>query len=429
MGTIEDIASLLRKGPEMMSDLNAVKLNTKSVARGANEATFQFPCLISDTVPIDMANTIARTLDRKYAAYTQTWISLHPFMDISVDPTPMSYLRRLHQNLKLESGNIISDVEYKSMVDGTYTGETQIYMNEDQSFGVVFSTDNASTKSLLENNRELLRTYLSDFNLKPIVEADLDHTNSYDLAKAMIDNKAKQHDDEQRKLIMSQSDRMRAPQLVDREVKKTNDMIPFGIQVRLIGKNAKNEFVQYVDFIIGVKAILHPVKSDEIIENIKRALQNKSLSFKLLRWTTGEISLIKNIILDLDNVKMDVSSRNNGNPYFAALRRLKNRKMKVKDLTVPYALIPNTTICISSYEVDFMQNSYGIDLRNRDIVKKLKESLFLMSFIIIDEGTGTIDIYEDGSDGFQTYALETLERENSLNSNKLGREIGRMISH
>lgn len=51
-----------------------------------------------------------------------------------------------------------------------------------------------------------------------------------------------------------------------------------------------------------------------------------------------------------------------------------------------------------------------------------------MSFMIIDEGSNTVNILYDGDSTFQTYALETLERENSLNSNKLGREIGRMIS-
>ena len=47
----------------------------------------------------------------------------------------------------------------------------------------------------------------------------------------------------------------------------------------------------------------------------------------------------------------------------------------------------------------------------------------------MDEGTGTISVMYDGDASYQTYSLETLERDNSLNSNKLGREIGRMISH
>ena len=72
---------------------------------------------------------------------------------------------------------------------------------------------------------------------------------------------------------------------------------------------------------------------------------------------------------------------------------------------------------------------FAIDVLDPSVGKKLISSLFLMAFVIMDEGTGTISILYDGDDTFQTYALETLERDNSMNSNKLGREIGRMISH
>ena len=52
-----------------------------------------------------------------------------------------------------------------------------------------------------------------------------------------------------------------------------------------------------------------------------------------------------------------------------------------------------------------------------------------MTFIICDDGAGTVDILYDGDATFQTYALESIEREVSMSSNKLGREIGRMIAH
>lgn len=55
--------------------------------------------------------------------------------------------------------------------------------------------------------------------------------------------------------------------------------------------------------------------------------------------------------------------------------------------------------------------------------------LSLIAFVIIDEATGTVNILYDGDSDYQTYSLETLQRQNDLTSNKLGREIGRMISH
>ena len=98
------------------------------------------------------------------------------------------------------------------------------------------------------------------------------------------------------------------------------------------------------------------------------------------------------------------------------------------DLTVPHALVPNTTLVMTSYEADYLRNHYAIDIMNAKIARRLVDTMFLMALIVVDEGTGTVDILYDGSSNYQTYSLETLEREVSLNSNKLGREIGRMIS-
>jgi hypothetical protein len=55
-------------------------------------------------------------------------------------------------------------------------------------------------------------------------------------------------------------------------------------------------------------------------------------------------------------------------------------------------------------------------------------SLFLMNFAIVDDGTRTVDILYDGENTFQTYALETLERELMNSSNRIGKELTRMIS-
>ena len=166
-----------------------------------------------------------------------------------------------------------------------------------------------------------------------------------------------------------------------------------------------------------------------MVDNIARALQNKSLMFKLLKWTTGEISLVKDIILNLQDIKTDAMSRTNKkSPFFNTLKRLKNKRVGLRNLTVPHALIPNATIVITSYEADLLENNYGIDVRNEAVATKLIKNLFLMSFIIMDEGTGTISVLYDADKSFQTYSLETLERDNAMNSNKLGREIGRMIA-
>lgn len=438
MGMVDDISAILRVGvsrandamrygPTITGPIKSVVPNTKSIVRGAKDATFQFPCLISDTVPVDLANTLARTLDRVYADLTQAWISMHPIMDMSLDPTPMSYLKRLHQNIRLESVEETTDEGelYERSITEAYSGEALLYLSKNKNYGVLISGSSA-TKEMLESHKQYLDKYMADYDMMPMTEADTDGTTALDLANSLMDSKLRQVENEDRVTRMNQMSRRESPKLLERDVKKSNDMTPFGIQVRLIAKNEKNEFFQYIDFVIGIKAILHPIKSDEMINNIQRTLQNRSPVFKFLRWTTGEISLIKNIILNLDELKLDASSKNR---WFPTLRKLKKRKFGLHELTVPHAVIPNATMVISSYEADYLENNLAIDVHNPNVARKILANLFLVAFVVIDESRETVSILYDGDSDFQVYSLETLERENSLSSNKLGREIGRMISH
>ena len=302
-------------------------------------------------------------------------------------------------------------------------------MNPEKTYGVLFNVADKTTRELMESHRDFLEDYMSDFDLAPIEVMEADEPNAYDLANAVVQGQIAKGERDRMDRQMNQTSKSQAPKLVDRDIKKSNDLLPYGIQVRLIAVNDKKEFVQFVDFIVGVKTILHPVTSNDMVDNIARALQNKSLMFKLLKWTTGEISLVKDIILNLQDIKTDAMSRTNKkSPFFNTLKRLKNKRVGLRNLTVPHALIPNATIVITSYEADLLENNYGIDVRNEAVATKLIKNLFLMSFIIMDEGTGTISVLYDADKSFQTYSLETLERDNAMNSNKLGREIGRMIA-
>ena len=250
----------------------------------------------------------------------------------------------------------------------------------------------------------------------------------------MIKNGEKKlRDEEEEKrnnLAFQKAQSYRAPMFNDKDVKKANDVMPYTINVRLMAVNDKNEFVQFMDFVLGVKAILHPISSDEVVENVQRVLKNQNPLFKFIRWTTGEISLVKNLILNLDDIKSDALYKSHGrNPWFSQLKRLKERRLGIHDFTVPHALIPNSTLVITQYEVDYLKNKYAIDLENTKIARRMIDALFLMAFIIVDDGSGTVEILYKDEPAYQTYALETLERDLSMNSNKLGREIGRMISH
>lgn len=432
MGFINDILNVMRKGPEVASQINSVKLNTKSITRGAKDSTFQFPCLIADSVPLDMANTMSRTLDKVYASFTQTWLSMNSVVDITIDPTPLDYLRKMHQNLKLEGALkdlIVDEDDVESYLEKVQDGKYKLYMSKDNSYGVVFNVSNKTNRAILESHKELLKEHLSHIDTQPLesfYEADL--ADKADIIDRFVNAQAGKASIQRQKNLADISNGVQAPKLLDRDIKKTNDMVPLGVQVRLVAVNDKKEFVQYMDFIVGVKTIMHVIQTDDMVDNLKRGIENKSLLFKFLRWTTGEISLFKDIILNLDEIKNDTVKKAGKSPFFGTLQRLKNKKVGITNFTVPHAIIPNATVVISSYEVDVLQSKYGIDIRRDAIVKMLMNNLFLMAFVIMDEGSGTVSVFYDGDQTYQTYSIETLERDNAMNSNKLVKEIGRMIS-
>ena len=86
MGYLDDINTIIKTTASAKDSIQ--KNQHKSIVRGAHEGTLQFPCLVSDAIPIDMASTIAKTLERVYASFVQSYLSLNNTVDISVDKNP-----------------------------------------------------------------------------------------------------------------------------------------------------------------------------------------------------------------------------------------------------------------------------------------------------------------------------------------------------
>ena len=420
MGFIEDISSLIRKGPEVASQIDNFKLNNKSIARGAKDSTFQFPCIIVNTIKGEDANVIARTLDKVYATFAQTWLSMNSTFDITLDPTPLSYLKRIHQNTNFESS------EEDELLEES---DAKLYWASDDSFGMLFTPIYENTGDIGRSNREGLREYLSDYNLSPfevVGEAKSDQTSFQDFANAAISGvaNAKRTD-----AMLKAAGKSFAPKLTDRDLKKSNDLLPYAIEVRLIAVNARKEFVNFVDVVIGIKTILHSVSSEEMVKNIGMIMMNRDPLFKFLKWTTGEISFFKDLVLNLNEIRYNAASTGKGKlPYFNTLQRLKKQKIAMNNFTSPRFILPNSTFVLSTYEVDVLRDQYGVDLRDATTAKSLINKLFLIGLVIVDVTDDSLKVMYDGDSSFQYYSLSVLERENLTNQTLLNREIGRMLT-
>ena len=546
MGQLQDIQDLIDK---VRSAKNAVEV-PKSIVRNAQSGTLQYPCLISDSIAVDMASTIAKTMERVYASFIQIYLSTHNTIDISVDKNPNAFLRKFHKNIKLEStildlykeNCIEEDVEYDELMERVYDGTTVAFINEKTNEMIVFNFTEEFPREVYESHKEGLVESLRDIDFRPIVnignspyyegikddvEFLYDKNNPYNRnryavyrklqseynndeyrKKKKIDSEFKDQDREKdfsdfmrredyksgislksiptnmlntaangaintglnylaNRAMAKQNlknsmelERLKSANTIDIErkkgeitrknkryelgisgisvptlmkdsdVKKANEMQPYTMQVRLMAINNHNEFVQFMDFIIGIKVNLHLIKSEEMIINLQRTVDNKSSKlFNFIRWTTGEKSLFKDLLLGVNDTKLDVANKSRGSsPWWVTLKRLRETARARNLIFNTRGVIPQSTIAISQYEVDAIKERYGYDLANPQFGVRVMNALFLMCFIIVDEGTRTVNILYDGSKSYQTYALETLEREVTMSSNKIGKELTRMIS-
>lgn len=444
-----DLIKAVQAIPNMtLKDIDDRMVPHKSFARGAMDGTLQFPCLVSDAIPIDMASTIARTLERNYAGFVQLFLSHNNTVNIGSVKNPSEFLKQFHKNVKLEStatdiyyeNCVEEDPEYDAMMERIYNGTTKAFINEKANLMIVFNFSDEFSPAVYESNKKGLEESLKDIDFEPFPnisnspfyakEAPLNAQDAHDLQISAMKDTFKAGLDRSKEMAKIQyGGKVSVPLCTDNDIKKANDFQPYLIQTRVMAVNDQNEFVQFMDFLVGVKVVLHLIKSDEMIINLQNSLQNNGKIFNFIRWTTGEKSLFKDLLLKINETKLDVANRSKGaSPWWTTLKRIKDTAKAQQAFFMRNQFVPQATIVISAYEADMIQKNTGMSLRDPRFAKKMMKDLFLMNFVIVDDGTRTVDILYDDASAYQTYALETLEREVTANSNKIGRELTRMIS-
>ncbi len=446
MGYLDDLSSLIKKaanasraGIQSANELDSMlsPFVHKSITRGAMDGTLQFPCLIPDSIPVDMATTIARMLERVYATFVQTYLSLNSTIDISVDKNPTQFLRKFHQNVHLES--VTDEDEYREYIDRAYDGKAKIFINKTQDTAIVFDLEAKRARSMYESHKEQLVEFMAGIDYTPIPNVgnspfyvkealgDEDELSAADLLRAqMSGNDARE---KMKSELIRKREGISTPMISDKDIKKSNDLQPYTMNVRLMAVNGEQEFVQFMDFVVGVKVNLHLINTDEMATNIIAAISNNGILHNIIKWTTGEKSLIKDLLLNIDSVKLDAANKSRGaSPWWTTFKRMKATARRQAALLQRNVIVPTGTVVLCSTDVDYITKKSGYNLRDPRMAIKLREALYLMNIIIVDTGTRTIEVLYDGTNSYQTFALEAIEREITASSNKIGKELTRMIS-
>lgn len=214
--------------------------------------------------------------------------------------------------------------------------------------------------------------------------------------------------------------------LSDNDVKKCNELVPTTLSLTLQVKAGDN-FGGVSNFVIGVKGLLHPVNSDDMISNLLSGYKSGNKFFNFLRWSSGEIKFIKDLILNMDNIREDVVKKHakNGSGWWSALKRRRN-VAALRRIKGSGRILPNTTIVCSINEIDELKEAYGVDLMNPTAIKKIMKTFFLLGFVVVDDSQELCHFIFDGENNYQVVSFNGLEKEN--NSKNDFKDIYKLIN-
>lgn len=432
MGVLSDIIKVIKDVdlPQEIED----RVNTKqysSIAKRASEGTLQFPVLVSKSLDIETMMIITKALERNYATFVQVALSMSSIMDITTNRDAADYLKKFHQNtgIKFDKYDALNAI----------SAESYNVLENDNMIIFAAAYEGATNKIVATNKEQLIdlmedvRTDILNRKYTPKVDVVYNFSNP-ELSKKYNSrlNNVFEADGDQIKEARDRrsvyNDMLPRDVLKDNDVKKANELIATTMHVRLKLVNKDNIDSGTLDFIIGIKCTMHPIKSEEMISNMVGACKNNDKVFNFLRWSTGEISFFRDFVFNVSEMKDDVVKRSMGaSPWWLVLKRRKAMS-KIKDAVLSKKrLLPNATIVISAEEAELIKTQYGYDVFNPTFTNKIVETFFLLGFVVVDNSAQVAHFLFDGQNDFQTVSFSGLEKENS-NTERKFKEMLKVIN-
>ena len=405
-----------------------------SLTKATSGLNLVFPVACTRTIPLETATMISKAVEKKAVSLLQIAFSA---FNITNAKDATEFIKNFHTNLK---GKISVD-DFIDAMDS--------YANES---GLIPKENISMYRAVLEDLRNINYTFkddisessINDYNMKTSILGEMvvikeakpgsDEYDKYrrERDKAQDKKDAARADRDERDLQNSirktDSDIRKADveilknQLLPSDVKKANEMVPTMMIVNLITTDKATQSTIEHPIVIGVKAKLYPVDSQDVINKIIVKRVDSNILLKFVKASTREISFVKDFLFAIDNAKLAaIANSKRGSQTNRFLKILERRALggKIrKAFKVNNAYKAITTMVISREEADEIYKN-GVDVMNPSVIRQIMESLNLMMFIVVDDSEESASIIMDtGDDTYEVLSYTHLEREASDNSSK-----------
>ena len=392
-------------------DTSCSKFNdaiSKNIASAAKGLTAVFPVIVTEATPIDQAVMISKAVERKAVAMLQMLFAAN---QITNARNAYDYLNKFHNNIDdsldwstaniddvinasndlddiLENSNIKNIIEI-NIKRGIEAIQEDIKMNCNH-----YLSENINPKSV---NNYIVRNVLNDIQF--IEEASV---REDPIGKVPSNLKAT-YDTLNKSFLKS-------------DIEKANEAVP---SLMIINFRVKSNSYPIINTaVIGVKAMIHYVSSEDMINKVMLKNSDKNGLFNFIRATTREISFFKDFLFAVDRAKVDALSKtgkgSSSNIWKLLELRANEAKRKKSLLSKNASCSAIATIVVTKAEVELIKKYHRIDISKAGTLKSIMRGYSIMCAAIIDDTVEKVDfLWDDGSQGFETYSFSSLEREES----------------
>lgn len=385
---VEDIIDSSKRSP----------YSKTSLAKLTDNLVCVFPVMVSSSLSIDSAVMIMKAIERKAAVMLQLLFSAYQVQNAN---NLADVLGQFHKNIKLNDKMTVDDViNVMDHLEGV-----QLRVNPRQIQAIKEDMKNIQfyfEKSVNPNPISELSIGRNPVSREIVVE-DRSHgfanlrrsSNTADISKSFAAN----------------------------DIKKANELMPTTLTVNFVYERTPGGMTIPVEgVVIGIKARLIPVSSNDITNHIISKIEDKNWLLQLIRATTRETSFVKDFLLAIDKAKVDAlahSRQGSANPMWKVLeRRAMNSKLR-RLLGSNNAYMAITTLCVSQEDVDYVKKEFNIDFEQPSNIDPLFSNLNLMCVCIVDEALEVAKFMFDTGDGnWENYSFSSLEREDKDNTYK-----------
>jgi hypothetical protein len=412
MGIIKDFLDSIKDIKSMTGGMSITKPTITSLSRESAHGTLQFPILVSQNLDIETSQMVSKALEKEFASFVQITMSMNTVFNFdgkNSETIIKDFLRKFHQNT--DTNITMFDVTKKLLESATLES-----INDGSGLILSIITSGGDFR-ILKENLEQLKDPFADININ-IVNNIVKEQKEYFINKDKVSDEFSEKYSgvmEAKGPKISKSDKgyqLPSDSLKWTQVQKFNELMPTHliIKIKAMGDSPGKEMD--LEFVIGVKSIMHPIKSEEMIANVVAACKNDSKIFSFIKWTTGEISFFKDFLLNLNEIKDDVVNRSSGaSSWWIMLKRRKTLAKVKKFMFIPNNILPNATIVMTMEEVNYIKSEYGYDLMKPYFIESIMKAYFLLGFVIVDSSTQTVHLMFDGQDNYQTYTFSGLQKE------------------